>query len=469
MDSSGRLCNLNRTACEMFGYERDDAVGQFVADLIVPERYRAAHWAGLVRIAHGEEPRMLGRRVRLSACRADGSEIPIELVVSRSTDDPASFTGFIRDLSDLEQARAADQRARALLSSAERLGQVGSWTYEPRTGEMTWSTELCRIVGLDPARVEPSVELARGLVHPVDRDRVLRVFNAPRSGPEPFTAECRLVLGDGAVRNVVTRTWVETGADGSALRYTGFVQDVTAERIRRRGETARYAISRTLREWESFDEGIPNLLRRMGFAMRWAVTSVWIPDAMGVLACRGFWALPGLDSAGLERASHALRVTPGEGLLGRAWADGTAVLADDVSGDPRREHLEALGVRSATAFPAVADDEVVVVFESFATERLPTEPRALAQSTRRVLYGVGREVGLFLAPRRAALAAPLLSPREIQVLQLAAEGQQVTEIAESLTISPMTVKSHLRRIYGKLGVTGRVAAVAQGLRSGLIT
>jgi ATP/maltotriose-dependent transcriptional regulator MalT len=68
------------------------------------------------------------------------------------------------------------------------------------------------------------------------------------------------------------------------------------------------------------------------------------------------------------------------------------------------------------------------------------------------------------------VAAPLrpLTPREGEVLRIAAEGLSGPDIAERLVVSPATVKRHLSNIYEKLGVSGRVAAVAKGLRLGLI-
>src|SRR5207248_4867867 len=73
-----------------------------------------------------------------------------------------------------------------------------------------------------------------------------------------------------------------------------------------------------------------------------------------------------------------------------------------------------------------------------------------------------------LARLRAALrrlepnagVAPLLTPREREVLTLLAEGLEQNEIAERLVISPKTVGSHIERILGKLGVRSRAQAVA---------
>jgi DNA-binding CsgD family transcriptional regulator len=61
-----------------------------------------------------------------------------------------------------------------------------------------------------------------------------------------------------------------------------------------------------------------------------------------------------------------------------------------------------------------------------------------------------------------------LTPREIEVLALAADGFNGPDVAQELSISHATVRTHLANIYEKLGVGNRAAAVAKGMRLGLI-
>ena len=61
-----------------------------------------------------------------------------------------------------------------------------------------------------------------------------------------------------------------------------------------------------------------------------------------------------------------------------------------------------------------------------------------------------------------------LTPREHEVLGLIAEGLSAPAVGTRLYIEPSTVKSHLQNIYEKLGVSERAAAVAEGMRRGLI-
>ena len=69
---------------------------------------------------------------------------------------------------------------------------------------------------------------------------------------------------------------------------------------------------------------------------------------------------------------------------------------------------------------------------------------------------------------RTPPAADLLSPRELEVLQLVAAGNTNREAARHLFISEATVKTHLLRVFAKLGVADRTAAVTTAMSRGII-
>jgi DNA-binding NarL/FixJ family response regulator len=68
----------------------------------------------------------------------------------------------------------------------------------------------------------------------------------------------------------------------------------------------------------------------------------------------------------------------------------------------------------------------------------------------------------------SAEAAPVLTPRELDVLKLVAQGLSNTEIAQRLVLSEHTVHRHLANILRKLDLSSRAAAAAWGTRTGLI-
>lgn len=70
--------------------------------------------------------------------------------------------------------------------------------------------------------------------------------------------------------------------------------------------------------------------------------------------------------------------------------------------------------------------------------------------------------------RRAEPDAPALSPREREVLVLIAGGASIPAMAKELFLAPSTVKTHVQRLYEKLGVSDRAAAVAEAMRRKLL-
>lgn len=70
--------------------------------------------------------------------------------------------------------------------------------------------------------------------------------------------------------------------------------------------------------------------------------------------------------------------------------------------------------------------------------------------------------------RRMTPAGPQLSPRETEVLGRLAEGLSVAQISRTLYISESTTKTHISKLYDKLGVANRAQALMTALRLGLI-
>ena len=114
MDHRGRVVDFNPAAEATFGYERDAAVGERLADLIIPPDIRGAHEQALARYVETREPTILGRRLELLAMRAGGETFPCELTVARlGSEEPPVFAGFVRDITD---RRAAESELARLLA-----------------------------------------------------------------------------------------------------------------------------------------------------------------------------------------------------------------------------------------------------------------------------------------------------------------------------------------------------------------
>ena len=107
IDHEGKIVEFNPAAERTFGYARDEVLGQEMASLIIPPALRAEHREGLARyLATGAGP-LLGRRVEVPAVRADGSEFPAEVAITRvGMPGPPLFTGYLRDITERKHAQA---------------------------------------------------------------------------------------------------------------------------------------------------------------------------------------------------------------------------------------------------------------------------------------------------------------------------------------------------------------------------
>lgn len=107
MDAAGLVTGWNTTAEHLFGWTRDEAIGREVAELIIPEDYRADHNAGVARFLRTGQPHVMGQRLELEACRRDGSVFPIEMSFwATRTGDTWSFYCFGHDITARKEREA---------------------------------------------------------------------------------------------------------------------------------------------------------------------------------------------------------------------------------------------------------------------------------------------------------------------------------------------------------------------------
>jgi PAS domain S-box-containing protein len=111
MDDRGRVIDFNPAAERTFGYRAADVIGRDMADLIVPPPLRDRHRRALARYVETSEGSILDRRIDITGMRADGSEFPVELTITRiDVPGPPTFAGYLRDIT---RRKAADAELRA--------------------------------------------------------------------------------------------------------------------------------------------------------------------------------------------------------------------------------------------------------------------------------------------------------------------------------------------------------------------
>lgn len=149
-------------------------------------------------------------------------------------------------------------------------------------------------------------------------------------------------------------------------------------------------------------------------------------------------------------------VLDGLGLVRRVRADGSPVRVVLLTGyDDSAIVHEAISAGAVGVLSKLADeDEITAAIVDVARGRSVLSP--------------GFQSGLLDEIRLRAPGVPILSIRERELLEFAAQGTSNAEIARRLSLSPNTVKTYWQRVYEKLGSSDRAGAVAEAIRRGLV-
>jgi DNA-binding CsgD family transcriptional regulator len=352
-----------------------------------------------------------------------------------------------------------------LVPHTEQLGVLGSWAYAPGTEELLWSENHFRLFALEPGAIVPCNEWVLDHIHPSDRQRVETVLYGLVDSDEPTELEYRIVRADGIVRDVrSTLAFAERDASGEK-RMFGHVQDVTEQKAAARELAAHAAVSGALEEWQSLNVSAGPLLAAIGVALHLPLGVLWVPRSETLEAAE-IWHAESTHLPAVVEATRSWRPGRGDPALGRAWVQRRPIAMTEPAlavASQRAAAVREAGIVAMIAFPAVAANETLAILEFLSVDPVEPSDRMLES-----LAGMGREIGYFLSRRRGELVDPILTPRETEILQLAARGVSAAGIAEALGVSSSTVKRHFEDSYARLDVPDRAAAVAEAMRLGLI-
>ena len=238
-----------------------------------------------------------------------------------------------RRIGDFFQRREIEERLfeqEALLSDAEEVAQLGSWSLDLQTGAVRWSHGAARLLGFD--RTETNVEHCMNkLVHPEDRDLVRRNLTPPYAGPLVEFHHRAIVRGE--VRHINCRFRVTSGTTTEPAKLVGTAQDVTEqhehlETIRRLSHRNETILTHAAEAIIGVDSG-----GRITFANR-------------ATASMTGWSLDELLAARLHDVLHP------PATIGRDCTPATCRLFDIPRDRSTHAGDETCGRRSGATFPA---------------------------------------------------------------------------------------------------------------------
>ena len=229
IDHGGRITEFNPAAEHAFGCRRDDVLGRSLADVMIPPSLRERHRQGLARYLATGETRVIGKRIEMTAMRADESEFPVELTITRiPSDGPPSFTGYLRDITQRKRSEEELRRSQAFLAETRRLSSTGGFYKRIATGEIIWSEEVYRIFEFDPT-APLTLERILTRVHPDDIHAFNEMLDRQQRGAN-YEQDYRLLMPDNSIKYLHVVAHSAQDQDGQP-EYMAAVQDVTQRRL----------------------------------------------------------------------------------------------------------------------------------------------------------------------------------------------------------------------------------------------
>ena len=179
----------------------------------------------------------------------------------------ASYENNITDRKLAEEALKESERVKSELfekmNAAQHIAMLGSWEWNLKTNQVSWSDETYRIFGVTPQNFVPSFEANGKFIHPDDVERYSKSFEHSIQTGEPLDVDLRLVTNDGLLKHCNGKGKIFYNDSGQPIRFIGTLMDITE----------RKHAEETLRNSEAF---LNNIIDQSPVPM-------WISDDKGIL------------------------------------------------------------------------------------------------------------------------------------------------------------------------------------------
>ena len=367
-DKSGQIVGWNSGAARIFSYTEAEVLGQPMI-ILIPDRYRAAHLAGMARMQSDGEHHVIGQAVELTGRRKDGSEFPLELSLARWTTPEGDFvTGILRDITARKRTEVQMRLQSTALESA-----VNSVVITDAKGAIEWvNPAFTRITGYTAAEV---------------LGKNPRVLKSGRQPPEYYAEMWRTVAAGRSWRG----EFVNRRKDG-----TLYTEDVTITPVLDdAGQIGHYiAIKQDI---SALKQSLTHLeVTHAELATKNRALDAALVEARAAVQAKATF---------LATMSHEIR-TPMNGVIGMASLLGETAPLTAEQGD----YIETIRMCGETLLTLINDvlDFSKIETDNLELEQIPFDLRGCLEETLETLAPKAREKHLDLAAEIDASVPPAM-------------------------------------------------------------
>ncbi|TAN63877.1 PAS domain S-box protein [bacterium] len=223
-DIMGRYLLVNHAFERLFNVKKESIYGRTDYDLFAREVAEVFHASDMAALVDGgpvetEETIIAGNAARTA--------ISIKFPLLDANMTPYAVCGIVTDITEIKRSEEALKKSEASLANAQRIAHIGSWEWDIMDNTLSWSDEIYRIFGLNKGGFGADFDAFINSVHPDDRTYVRSAVKEALYNGKPYDIDHRILLQGGAVRIVHEYAEVTRDDNGTPLKMTGTVQDIT--------------------------------------------------------------------------------------------------------------------------------------------------------------------------------------------------------------------------------------------------
>jgi len=134
---------------------------------------------------------------------------------------------IITDITDIKKAETAIRENEKRLSTAQQIAHLGFWEWDIKTNELYWSDETYRLLNHKPQEFKPRYEDFLNILHPEDKNMVLKAVDSALKGKAEYNIDHRIVLHTGETRYINSQGELTRDDKGSPIHMMGTMIDIT--------------------------------------------------------------------------------------------------------------------------------------------------------------------------------------------------------------------------------------------------
>jgi len=217
-----RVIAANPAFMNLLGYQAEEITNLSMYDIVAHEKSNIEEF--LQRILSDGATSMDERLWR----RKNGTLVPVEVTANRIQQTGKELIFVVgRDITQRKRAEEILREKEQLLSEAQRIGHIGSWSYDIPKDMITFSDEMYRLLDILPEEFQHNSQDFLTLIFPSDRSSTAAWLEDMKAGMQSKALNFRILSRTGELRYLHCTGAVEFGPDHKPTRFIGIMQDIT--------------------------------------------------------------------------------------------------------------------------------------------------------------------------------------------------------------------------------------------------